>query len=180
MLQIKFMNTSCEIALMYVSQNTFDDLSTLISPLQIKSHCLNQCWPRSISPCGVIMPLLVNSCHGELTHCPLGDLCHGELTHCPLGDLCHGELTHCPLGGLCHSELTHCPLGDMDARMSTLALSLAWCPSGNKPWPGPILGKICGAMMLWYHQGPVRTFWWISVKLQYLQSVSNGDIAVLH
>ena len=58
-LRIKFISTSCEIALGSMSQNTFDK-STFVQVMvwcrQATSHYLNQCWPRSMSPYGVTRP----------------------------------------------------------------------------------------------------------------------------
>ena len=54
---------SCEIALLWMSLDFTDDLSTLVQVMawcrQATSHYLNQCWPRSVG-------------HNELTHneCP--------------------------------------------------------------------------------------------------------------
>ena len=56
MLWIKFISLFCEIALRCMSQNTFDDRSTLVLVMawcrQATSHYLNQCWPRSLFTCG--------------------------------------------------------------------------------------------------------------------------------
>ena len=57
MLQIKFMSTSCEIAMMWMPRNTSDDMSTLV---QVMKQCLSQCWPRSMSY-GISRPLWVNA-----------------------------------------------------------------------------------------------------------------------
>ena len=60
----KFMSTSCETALKWMSQNNFDDKSTLVQVIawccQATSHYLSQCWPRSISPHDVTRPQWVN------------------------------------------------------------------------------------------------------------------------
>ena len=57
MLQAKFMSTSCETALRWMPQNTFNDQSTLVQVMawccQATSHYLSQCWSRSMSPYGV-------------------------------------------------------------------------------------------------------------------------------
>ena len=49
--------TSCELALMWMSQEPTDDKSTLVHVMawwrQATSHYLNQCWPRSLTPYGV-------------------------------------------------------------------------------------------------------------------------------
>ena len=58
---------SCEIALIHVcmSPDFIDDQSTLVQVMawcrQATSHCLSQCWPRSLWPCGVTRPQWVNS-----------------------------------------------------------------------------------------------------------------------
>ena len=53
MLRSKFMSISCEIALRWSPQNTFDDMSTLAQVMawcrQAPSHYLSQCWPRPTS-----------------------------------------------------------------------------------------------------------------------------------
>ena len=58
---------SCETALIWVSLNHTYDKSTLVQVTawchQATSHCLSQCWPRSLSPCGVTRPQWVNSLH---------------------------------------------------------------------------------------------------------------------
>ena len=48
---------SCEIALIWMSLDFTDDQSTLVQVMAwcrlATSHYLSQCWPRSLSPCGV-------------------------------------------------------------------------------------------------------------------------------
>ena len=57
MLWNKFMNTSCIFALKWMQQNIHDDKSTLVQVMarchRATSHCLSQCWPRSMSPYGI-------------------------------------------------------------------------------------------------------------------------------
>ena len=59
---------SCEIAHRWMPQDLADDKSTLVQIMawchQATSHYLSQCWPRSMSPNGVIRPQLVN----KITH----------------------------------------------------------------------------------------------------------------
>ena len=64
MLQIKFMSPSCEIALRWTAQQTFDDKSTLVQVMawcrQATTHYLTQYyWHRSRSPCGITRPLFL-------------------------------------------------------------------------------------------------------------------------
>ena len=51
---------SCGIALRWKSLNRIDVKSTLVQVMawcrQASSHYLSQCWPRSVSPCGVTRP----------------------------------------------------------------------------------------------------------------------------
>ena len=51
---------ACEIALIWMSLDFADDQSTLVQVMawcrQATSHYLSQCWPRSLSPYGVIRP----------------------------------------------------------------------------------------------------------------------------
>ena len=51
---------SCQIALIWMSLDITDDQSTLVQVMawchQATSHYLSQCWPRSMSPNGVIRP----------------------------------------------------------------------------------------------------------------------------
>ena len=68
MLQIKFMGTSCEIALRWRPQNTFDKKLTFVQVMawccQATSHYFNQCWPRSKSPYGIIrLQWVKKDCH---------------------------------------------------------------------------------------------------------------------
>ena len=53
-LWIKFMNTSYEIALRQMLQNLTNERSTLAQVMawchEATSHCMSQCWPRSMSP----------------------------------------------------------------------------------------------------------------------------------
>ena len=63
---IKFMRTSCDIALRWMTQqNPTDDKSTLVQVMawcrQTRSNCLSQCRPRSISLYGITRPQCVNS-----------------------------------------------------------------------------------------------------------------------
>ena len=55
--RIQSMSTSCNIAQSLMPQNTFDDKSTLVQVKawchQAASHYLSQCWPKSLSPCGI-------------------------------------------------------------------------------------------------------------------------------
>ena len=58
---------SLEIALIWMSLDFTNDQSILVQVMawccQATSHCLSQCWPRSVSPYGVVRPEWVNS-HG--------------------------------------------------------------------------------------------------------------------
>ena len=51
---------SCKIALIWMSLDLTDDQSTLVQDmawcLQVTSHYLSQCWPRSVSPYGITWP----------------------------------------------------------------------------------------------------------------------------
>ena len=51
---------SCELAFRWMSLDLTDDKSTLVQVMawcrQATSHCMSQCWPRSLSPYGVAMP----------------------------------------------------------------------------------------------------------------------------
>ena len=53
-------NISCEIALIWMSMDLTDDKSTLVQVMawcrQATSHYLSQCWPRSMTLCGVTRP----------------------------------------------------------------------------------------------------------------------------
>ena len=55
---IKFHLPRCEIALRWISLDLSDDKSALVQVMawchQATSHYLNQCWPRSLPPYGVI------------------------------------------------------------------------------------------------------------------------------
>ena len=57
---------SCEIALIWMSLDLTDDQSTLVQVMawcrEATSHYLRQCWPRSMSPCGVTRPQWVKCC----------------------------------------------------------------------------------------------------------------------
>ena len=56
---------SCELALKWMSLDFTDDQSTLVQVMalcrQATSHYLSQCWPRSMSPNGIIRPQWVSS-----------------------------------------------------------------------------------------------------------------------
>ena len=58
------MGSSCETALWWMPQDTFDIKSTLAQLMawchQATSHYLSQCWPRSISPYDIPRPQKVN------------------------------------------------------------------------------------------------------------------------
>ena len=60
MLRNKFMSASCEIALRWMPQNTFDDNSTLVEVTagycQETSHYLSQCWTRFVLSYGITRP----------------------------------------------------------------------------------------------------------------------------
>ena len=60
----KHMSTSCDIALRWMPQNTFDDKSTLIQVMAwcclATRHNLNQRWPRSMPLHGVTSPQCVD------------------------------------------------------------------------------------------------------------------------
>ena len=55
---------SCKVGLRWKSLDFSDDKSTLVQVMtwccQATSHYLSQCWPRSLSPYGVIRPKWVN------------------------------------------------------------------------------------------------------------------------
>ena len=59
MLQIWVYEHFCDVARRWMPQNTFIDKSTLVqvmaSSLTATSHYLNQCWPSSMTPYGVII-----------------------------------------------------------------------------------------------------------------------------
>ena len=61
---IKFMSTSCKIALRWMPQITFDDKLTLVQVMawchQATSHYLNQSWLRSMLPYGTTRLQWVN------------------------------------------------------------------------------------------------------------------------
>ena len=63
---------SCEIDLIWMSQDFTDDQSTLVQVMawcrQATSHYLSQCWPRSLPPNGVTKPLWVNP-PGDVNMC---------------------------------------------------------------------------------------------------------------
>ena len=69
------LNTSCEIALKWMLQNTFDKKSTLVQVMawccQAMSCCLSQCWSRSMLPYGVTRPQRIKITGPEQwqTHC---------------------------------------------------------------------------------------------------------------
>ena len=56
---------SCEISLIWMSVDFTDDHSTLVQVMawcrQATSHYLSQCWPRPLTPYGVIRPQLIVS-----------------------------------------------------------------------------------------------------------------------
>ena len=60
LLQIKFKKTSCDIALMWMPENSLDDKSTLVQVMawcrQATSHYLSQCWPRSMLSYAISSP----------------------------------------------------------------------------------------------------------------------------
>ena len=64
---IDILNLFYEIGLRWVPHNPIDDNSTLVQVMvmawcrQATSHYLSQCWPKSMSPCGVTRPQWVNS-----------------------------------------------------------------------------------------------------------------------
>ena len=57
-------SVSCKIVLKWMPMHLADGKSTLVQVMawcrQATSHCLNQCWPRSLLPYGVIRPQCVN------------------------------------------------------------------------------------------------------------------------
>ena len=61
---IDYWGISCEIALIWMSLDFSDGLSTLVQVMawcrQATSHYMSQCWPRSLSPYGVTRPQWVN------------------------------------------------------------------------------------------------------------------------
>ena len=65
MLQIMIMNISCENALRWLLQDTFDDKSTMVQVMiwccQPTSHCLSQRWPRSKALHGATRLKCINS-----------------------------------------------------------------------------------------------------------------------
>ena len=72
-----FIRRSCEIALRWMPQNTFDDKSTSVHIMAwyylAIAHMLSQCWPGSVSSYGVIGPqrvklhFILNWPHGPFT-----------------------------------------------------------------------------------------------------------------
>ena len=72
---------SCEIAIRWIWLDLTDDKSTLVHVMawccQAASHYPSQCWPRSMSPYGVIRPQWVHAgvttrwCNGRLIYPPV-------------------------------------------------------------------------------------------------------------
>ena len=65
MLQIRFVCTSCEVALRCMPQNTFEERSTLVHItwcFQAISDYLSQCWVRAKLPYDITKPQWVNIC----------------------------------------------------------------------------------------------------------------------
>ena len=64
LVMIHALSTSCEIAFIWMSQNTFNDKSTLVQVMawchQAASHYINQWGPRSLLPSSVSMQQWVN------------------------------------------------------------------------------------------------------------------------
>ena len=65
--------STCEIALSWMAQNTFDDKSTLVLVMawcrQVTSHYLDQCWPRFMSPYGITQWVKTSLTHwGRVMH----------------------------------------------------------------------------------------------------------------
>ena len=64
-LEVDGWDISCEIALIWMSLDLNDEKSTLVQVMawccQATSHCLSQCWTRSLSPYGVTMPQWVKN-----------------------------------------------------------------------------------------------------------------------
>ena len=62
---INILNISCESAIRWMSQNAYDGVSRMVQVMacchQAASHCLSQCWPRSVSIYGISRPNYVNS-----------------------------------------------------------------------------------------------------------------------
>ena len=60
---------SCEIVLIWMSQDFTDDQSTLVQVMawcrQATSHYMSQCWLRSLLPYGITRPQWLNSCYDE-------------------------------------------------------------------------------------------------------------------
>ena len=73
------------IVLRWISLDLSDDKSTLVQVMawcrQAKSHYLSQCWPRSLSPYGVIRPQWVNKSVLVWTWCCAADKTMHGLTY---------------------------------------------------------------------------------------------------
>ena len=84
-------------------------------------------------------------------------------------------------------SVKYVPYGLID-NIAALVQIMTWRRTGDKPLSEPMLIYCTGTYMhnsavtSWYiqHKYLRSKYWCLSARLQYIQSISNGDIAVLH
>ena len=123
MSQIEFLSTFCEIALRCMPHNPIDG-STLVQVIawccQATNHYPSQCWPRSMSPYGVIMPQWVDIClYMSNTFFAVVHLWHSH--SCLIFLECHQLIPHTHELALFHQIL---PKRELSSFPSLLCLSI--------------------------------------------------------
>ena len=103
---------SCEIALRWMPLTLTDDKSTLVQVMawchQATSHCLSQCWPRSLSPYGVTRPQWVKGTESKLSSSDTYFILLLYITFC-YHDIYYSKSLPKPVLSYCPSDFRNIP-----------------------------------------------------------------------
>ena len=126
----------CKIALGWLPLDYICDKSTLVQVMawcrQATSHYLSQCWPRSMSPCGITRPQCVNSSLPGQNGCHFTD----NIFRC--------IFVNEQLRILIKILLKVVPKGPID-NIPALVEIMAWRRIGDKPLSEPMLSRFTDA-----------------------------------
>ena len=147
------MNASCETALRWIAQNTFDDKSTLVQVMawcrQAPSHYLSQCWHRSKPPYDITRPQWVNSLRPRLNRRPFAD----DIFKCIFSNENEWIVPRISLKFVPKVRINNIP---------ALVQIMAWRRPGNKPLSEPMMVRLSTHICVTRPQ-------WVKIINQYLQ-----------
>ena len=142
-----------QISLRFIARSPIDNkqhwFRWWLGAEQATSHCLSQCWPRSLSPYGVTRPQWVNQQSSTRVNSLAPERCGSNFTSVVFKCILHMDIlsTSCDIG---HSWVPQSPTDDNSTLNTTtphwslvnIGSGNDLVPSGNKPLPKPMLSQI--------------------------------------